>query len=82
MIDFASIRAHRGSQHAGFEELVVQLARRRPPIGAKEFRRIEGAGGDAGVEATWLLHDGSEIGIQAKQPMARTNQGIRPLSRV
>ena len=66
MIDFASIRAHRGSQHTGFEELVVQLARRRAPIGAKEFRRIEGAGGDAGAEALWLLHDGSETAIQAK----------------
>src|ERR1700730_8678441 len=66
MVDFASIRAYRGSQHTGFEELVVQLAHRRPPIGAREFRRVEGAGGDAGVEALWLLHDGSEIGIQAK----------------
>ena len=66
MVDFAFIRTHRGSQNNGFEELVVQLARRRPPSGAKEFRRIEGAGGDAGVEALWLLNDGSEIGIQTK----------------
>ena len=66
MVDFAAIRAHRGSQNNGFEELVVQLVRRRPPIGRKAFRRIEGAGGDAGVEAMWLMNDGSAIGIQAK----------------
>lgn len=66
MIDFTSIRPHRGSQNNGFEELVVQLARRHPPSNAKEFRRIEGAGGDAGVEALWLKNDGSSIGIQAK----------------
>ncbi|QWF15228.1 hypothetical protein [Lysobacter capsici] len=66
MVDFISVRPHRGSQNNGFEELVVQLARRRPPLDAKEFRRIEGAGGDAGVEALWLKNDGSSIGIQAK----------------
>lgn len=66
MVDFTSVRLHRGSQNNGFEELVVQLARRRPPLDAKEFRRIEGAGGDAGVEALWLKNDGSAIGIQAK----------------
>jgi hypothetical protein len=66
MVDFNSIRSHRGSQNNGFEELVVQLVRRRPPLGAKEFRRIEGAGGDAGVEALWLKNDGSSVGIQAK----------------
>ena len=66
MIDFAAIRPHRNSQNNGFEELVVQLARRYPPLGAKSFRRIEGAGGDAGVEALWLMHDGSAIGLQAK----------------
>lgn len=66
MVDFADIRPHRGSQNNGFEELVVQLARRHPPLGATEFRRIEGAGGDAGVEALWLRNDGSAVGIQAK----------------
>lgn len=66
MVDFNSIRPHRGSQNNGFEELVVQLARRHPPLDAKEFRRIEGAGGDAGVEALWLKNDGSALGIQAK----------------
>ncbi|KMU63651.1 hypothetical protein STRNTR1_2678 [Stenotrophomonas maltophilia] len=66
MVSFSTIRPHHGSQNNGFEELVVQLARRRPPPDAKEFRRIEGAGGDAGVEALWLKRDGSSIGIQAK----------------
>ncbi|MCA6328272.1 MAG: ATP-binding protein, partial [Phenylobacterium sp.] len=66
MVDFASIRPHHGSQNNGFEELVVQLVRRRPPPDGKEFRRIEGAGGDAGVEALWIKNDGSAIGVQAK----------------
>ncbi len=66
MVDFAAVRPHRGSQNNGFEELVVQLVRRRPPLDAREFRRIEGAGGDAGVEALWIKNDGSCIGIQAK----------------
>lgn len=66
MVDFAAIRTHRGSQNTGFEELVVQLARRRPPLGGTSFRRIEGAGGDSGVEALWLKSDGSAIGLQAK----------------
>lgn len=66
MVDFASVRPHRGSQNNAFEELVVQLARRRPPPDAREFRRIEGAGGDAGVEALWLKSGGSATGIQAK----------------
>jgi energy-coupling factor transporter ATP-binding protein EcfA2 len=53
-------------QRLAFEELVCQLARREPPAADAEFRRIEGAGGDGGIEAYWLLRDGSEIGYQAK----------------
>jgi len=63
---FEDIRVHEGSQHRAFEELVRQLAHRDPPRNAKEFRRIEGAGGDGGVEAYWLLSNGRKIGYQAK----------------
>lgn len=65
-IDFQHIRpSHDGARHA-FEELVCQIARRNPPKGAQEFRRIEGAGGDGGVEAYWLRQDGKKTGYQAK----------------
>ncbi|OFA05652.1 hypothetical protein [Duganella sp. HH101] len=49
-----------------FEELTCQLARRRQPSKAVDFRRIHGAGGDGGIEAYWVLEDGSEVGYQAK----------------
>lgn len=65
-IDFQHIRpSHDGARHA-FEELVCQIARRNPPEGAQEFRRIEGAGGDGGVEAYWRRRDGKKTGYQAK----------------
>ncbi|MGX6571442.1 hypothetical protein [Cupriavidus necator] len=53
-------------QDDAFEELTCQLARRRRPEKAVEFRRIHGAGGDGGVEGYWVLADGSEVGYQAK----------------
>ena len=64
--DFQFIRPLRGDQRMGFEELVCQLARREPPDGDLEFRRIEGAGGDGGVEAYWTRSDGRKTGYQAK----------------
>lgn len=67
VIDFRNIRGTNvEGQRASFEELVCQLARRTPPEGALEFRRVQGAGGDGGVEAYWLCRDGSKIGFQAK----------------
>lgn len=66
MIDFAQIRGMKQGQRDSFEELVCQLARRDPPAGSAEFRRVDGSGGDGGVEAYWLLKDGSEHGYQAK----------------
>ena len=64
-IDFHKIRPHRNTRHGGFEELSVQLFRTEAKS-AIEFTRIEGAGGDGGVEAFATLKDGSEIGLQSK----------------
>ncbi len=65
-LDFNNIRAFNGDQRLGFEKLVCQLAKREPPVTDGEFRYVEGSGGDGGLEAYWLLPDGSEIGYQAK----------------
>ncbi|WP_116817473.1 ATP-binding protein [Pseudomonas syringae] len=65
-MDYRRIRGMDSGQRLAFEELVCQLARREPPAADAEFRRIEGAGGDGGIEAYWLLRDGSEVGFQAK----------------
>lgn len=69
-IDFAQINPHGGSKNNGFEELVCQIARARPPTDHDCFERIEGAGGDGGVEALWHLSDGSKHGFQAKFHLA------------
>jgi hypothetical protein len=66
MIDFTKIRGFSGGQREAFEELVCQLARRENAPPGATFRRIEGAGGDGGIEAYWLLADGTKIGYQAK----------------
>jgi len=65
MIDFTQIRSILGGQKEAFEELVCQLAYREVLPNAT-FRRIEGSGGDGGIEAYWLLADGTKIGYQAK----------------
>ncbi|AQW70395.1 AAA family ATPase [Pseudomonas parafulva] len=65
-MDYTRIRGMESGQRLAFEELICQLARRERPAADAEFRRIEGAGGDGGIEAYWLLDDGSEIGYQAK----------------
>lgn len=66
MVDFSQIRGGQDGQRHAFEELVCQLARRDPPASGVEFRRVEGSGGDGGVEAYWLLTSGEKIGYQAK----------------
>lgn len=66
MIDFSQIKGFSAGQRQCFEELVCQLARRESVPEGSAFRRIEGAGGDGGVESYWLLSDGSKIGYQAK----------------
>ena len=65
-IRFEDILSTAKGKDDAFEELTCQLARRSPPTNAIEFRRVHGAGGDGGVEAYWLLDDGSKIGYQAK----------------
>ncbi len=69
-IDFQAIRQFDGDKRKGFEELVCQLARREEIPDAVEFRRIEGAGGDGGLEGYWLLEDKAEYGYQAKYFLA------------
>ncbi len=72
-IDFNNIRTDHGGPRNGFEELVCQLARRENQPNRSRFRRVEGAGGDGGVEAYWLLPDGSEVGYQAKYFLKSAN---------
>ena len=64
-IDFHRIRPHNNSRHGGFEELSVQLFR-TDVVDFVEFTRVDGAGGDGGVEAIVTLKDGKKIGLQAK----------------
>ena len=63
-IDFHRIRAHRGSQQNGFEELCCQLAGCERPENAA--RLVRNAPPDAGVECYWVLANGDEHGWQAK----------------
>src|SRR5437762_1425465 len=64
-VDFARIRLCRGTQHGGFEELCVSLFRSEfgNPF---EVKRVEGSGGDGGVEAFNRLANGDVVGLQSK----------------
>jgi len=53
-------------QAYSFEELVCQLASREAFPTGSTYRRVEGAGGDGGVEAYWRNPSGSKTGYQAK----------------
>jgi hypothetical protein len=64
-IDFQRIRPHKNTRHGGFEELCVQLFRSKWNDDV-ELTRVEGAGGDGGVEAYVTLRTGDTIGLQAK----------------
>ena len=66
-IDLRSIRGQSivGRRDA-FEKFVCQLARSELIGGELEFRRVEGSGGDGGVEAYWLHADGTKRAYQAK----------------
>jgi phage gp46-like protein len=66
MLEFRRLRGGVDGQRGSFERLVCHLAEMFPPAGASEFRKIEGAGGDGGVEAYWVLSNGTERGWQAK----------------
>ena len=64
-VDFATIRASHGSQRGGFEECCVQIFREERG-GPFDVTRIEGAGGDGGVEAFGESSTHQIIGLQAK----------------
>jgi len=66
MIDFSRIHSFQLGQRFSFEELVCQLAFREAFPDGSEYRRVEGSGGDGGVESYWLKPDGSKSGYQAK----------------
>ena len=64
-IDFTDIRGDTiEGKRSSFEHLVCHLA--ELDGGGGEYRRIEGAGGDGGVEALRILPSGRKIGYQAK----------------
>ena len=66
IIDFDRIRGDLpDGQRGAFEKLVCQLARRQAPD-QKSFRRIEGSGGDGGVECVHRAPAGGLVGYQAK----------------
>lgn len=64
-IDFRSIRPYHGKQSDGFEEISVQLFRGETK-GKGEFYRIDGSGGDGGVEAFRQDSNGGKLGLQSK----------------
>jgi hypothetical protein len=64
---FAMLRGDAEGIRASFEEFCCQLFRRAPNVPEKSrYRRIRGAGGDGGVEATWVYPDQKVWGLQAK----------------
>ena len=62
--DFKDIRPARGRKDAGFEELCVQLFQGKNPD--RVVIRVEGSGGDGGVEAYWVDSRGGIVGLQSK----------------
>jgi site-specific DNA recombinase len=64
-INFQKIRAHRGSQDHGFEELCCQIASLEPRPASDTFYR-KGIGADAGVECFAKHADQTETGWQVK----------------
>ncbi len=63
-IDFTKIRIHDKSQNNGFEELCVQLFRGEHGS-IESVNRVDGAGGDGGVEA-FIINEQGVHGMQAK----------------
>jgi hypothetical protein len=64
--DFSRIRPINGDRRAGFEEFCAQLARHDDSPAGSRFVRLEGAGGDGGVECYWELADRTVWGYQSK----------------
>ena len=68
-LDFKNIRGDNPEgQRIEFEKFVCSLARKETPNGTGwEFRRVEGSGGDGGVEAYWFNGETKKkLGYQAK----------------
>lgn len=65
LIDLSRIRTHKTSQRDGFEEMAAQIFRSGHGD-RREFHRIEGSGGDGGVEAYIEMPNGKKVGMQAK----------------
>jgi hypothetical protein len=65
-IKFHEIRTFEGKQDKGFEELCVQLFPLLSSESLLQIDRIEGRGGDGGVEAIALTASNQYIGLQSK----------------
>jgi energy-coupling factor transporter ATP-binding protein EcfA2 len=65
-IKFSEIRALEGRQDKGYEELCVQLLHELSGANLSQIDRIEGRGGDGGVEAIASTESGLKIGLQTK----------------
>lgn len=66
-IEFGRIRPiGSGGQREAFEQFVCELAATDAPDPGARFVRLEGVGGDGGVECFWTLPGGGEHGWQAK----------------
>ncbi|WP_141543033.1 NACHT domain-containing protein [Pseudomonas poae] len=65
-MDYSKIRGKESGQRQSFEALVCQLAYVDKQDTEAQFQRVDGSGGDGGVEAYWLFEDGSKVGYQAK----------------
>lgn len=65
-ISFSKIRTLEGRQDKGFEELCVQLLHLLSGERLARIDRIEGRGGDGGVEAIASTSSGQKVGLQSK----------------
>jgi energy-coupling factor transporter ATP-binding protein EcfA2 len=65
-IKFSEIRALDGKQDKGFEELCVQLLHELCGEKLAQVARVEGRGGDGGVEAIAITESNQKIGLQTK----------------
>ena len=66
-LDFFKIRPLDGDREYAFEELCAQLARRDDRVvDGSRFVRLQGAGGDGGIECYWQLPTGEKWGWQVK----------------
>ncbi|MDR3369079.1 ATP-binding protein [Rhodoferax sp.] len=65
-IKFSEIRTLEGKQDKGFEELSVQLLPMMVGERLQRLDRIEGRGGDGGVESIAFTVPGQHVGLQSK----------------